>query len=343
MANEQIPPDNTPNYWHTIRANTYRRGLRLHHDREEQIKEMKLYAVDDLRRISSVDTMIIRSSFWGGIALGIIGLVVLLAGMPSIIAIIIGLLLMVGGPASAYFLYLDRTRHRRRTIKYSLVSQAIDRYFRPEVYRATKKLPSSVIEEADIVESEASDYFAGTWKTVPFQFCDMTLYGQSEETRQKIVLFSGQLFILELQAEVPVPILIREREELLSPELYEARKNSPRFFLTGNTQFDRQFAVSFGEDHRASGFEETGDESLDDVKVQIHRIIDEMVVDILKADVSVGHAILLNTCVNLCLDLIVPECPIGRAHNPFCIFRSIMRDVLSSCKSHTRQGNGYKC
>ena len=280
---------NTANYWHSVRPNGHTRGLRLHRDREHQLKEMKQYVrpVDEVGRIVVMDTRIINGAFVIAIVLGLAGIVILVLHQ-STAALMAGLMLLILGPAASYLLYRNRKVHRRRIVKYSLVNQAVDRYFHPEVYLAQKNLPEMLIQEAALVDSwksaEVSDYFAGIWKALPFQFGDLTITGIAPETRQSAILFSGQLFILELANEVPVPILIREREELLSPEMYEAFKKSPRFFLTGNEQFDRQFALSFGEEKRASGFEDTGDSSLDEVRAQVHSVIDSMVQDILDAD-----------------------------------------------------------
>ena len=279
------------NYWHSMRSNGHRVGLRLHWDREVQLKEMKQYVrpLNEVGRTVLMDSRLISCALVIAIVLALAGIAILIFFNASPLGVIIGLLLLICGPIGAYLLYLNRKVHRRRIVKYSLVSQAVERYFHPEVYLAQKKLPDLFIREASLVDdewksAEVSDYFAGIWKSLPFQFGDLTITGSLPGSRQSAILFSGQIFIIELANEVPVPILIREREELLSPEMYEARKESPRFFLTGNEQFDRQFALSFGEEKRASGFEDTGENTQDEIRAKIHETVDSMVQDILDAD-----------------------------------------------------------
>ena len=279
------------NYWHSMRTNGHRRGLRLHWDREIQLREMKQYVrpLNEVGRTVVMDSRIISCALALAIVLALAGIAILIFLHTSTLGLIIGLILLICGPAGAYLLYRNRMVHRRRIVKYSLVSQAVERYFHPEVYLAQKKLPDLFIREASLVEdewksAEVSDYFAGIWKSLPFQFGDLTITGSLPDSRQSAILFSGQIFIIELANEVPVPILIREREELLSPEMYEARKESPRFFITDNEQFDRQFALSYGEDKRASGFEDTGENTQDEVRAKIHETVDSMIQDILDAD-----------------------------------------------------------
>ena len=180
------------------------------------------------------------------------------------------------------------TRQRSRTIKYTLVSNVIDQYFQSSLYLAVKSLSHDKLDDANIVDdwdkAYVSDYFVGVWKDYNIEFGDLTLRGKDKIGKSN-VLFSGQLFIIQLKSDVKIPVSIRERTDVLTPDDYEARKNSDRFFMTGNETFDRQFEVKFGNTNRASGFEETIDGmSPDAQRAYVHSLIDNLTNDIISAD-----------------------------------------------------------
>jgi len=188
---------------------------------------------------------------------------------------------------SLLFAYVTFSK-RHSILKYSVVLQIISQYFKSSIYNASCKLSHDKLDDANIVDdwdsASVSDYFVGAWKDYPIEFGDLTLKGKNK-VGKPIVLFSGQLYIIELKTDIKVPITIRERAELLTPEVYEARKSSDRFFVTSNETFDRQFEVKFGNPNRASGFEETHNGlSPEAQRTYVHSILDGMTADIIAAD-----------------------------------------------------------
>ena len=178
---------------------------------------------------------------------------------------------------------------RAKHIKYSLVHSLLKSYFNTEAYQAYWRVPEELVDEADICEewdkASASDYFSGVWKNVKFQFCDLALFCTGKGFRRSQRVFSGQFFIIETGLALQPGISIRERKEPLSAEVYAGLKNSDRFFLTGNEQFDRQFDVYLGSSRSVRGFEhDCCGVSIDEQHHKAHRIVDVLVQDILDSD-----------------------------------------------------------
>ena len=273
--------DNQP-YWHKIEHKS--KSLRGQ-DAKIQQREMAKYVLDDkaAEKVIVTDTWIIRLAPLMGVAILLLGVILTVMGQWwfGICALVITLIDLA-------FVW-SRIRHRARTAKYSLVHEAIMPYFKPEIYLAYKQLPEDVIREADICDewdsAVMSDYFLGSWKGVQFEFGDLTLRGKRIGNTTVEPLFMGQLFIIETGLNLVNPISIRERLEPLSQEVYEGRKNSERFFLTGNEQFDRQFDVRLGSSHCVNGFEDGVDgKSVADIRKEAHDIVDVLAADIIEAD-----------------------------------------------------------
>ena len=185
-----------------------------------------------------------------------------------------GILLIVILILAGIVLGLRGRSHRNLAVKYSLVYRAIERYFRPEVYLARKSVPTDIVHELEMVEdwesAFVSDYFWGTWRGVRFAFGDLTIRGNGRHDR----LFSGQLFIIETGLALEFPIVIREREKLLTPE--ELAAMGPEEYRTGNEAFDRQFAISLGI--AAEG------EARAEHEARAHALVDPICADIIEAD-----------------------------------------------------------
>ena len=269
-------------YWHTIEHKTKNARVK---DAQTQEREMSKYVLEGAaaEKVIVSDTWMIRlAPIFGGIIL-LCGILLFFTGhwLMGIGSLALG--------AVDFFFVFDRVRHRARTAKYSIVHQVIEPYFKPEIYLAYKKLPEDVIREADICDewdsALMSDYFLGNWKGVPFEFGDLTLKGKPVGGDQVQSLFMGQLYIIETGLNLTTPISIRERLEPLSQEVYEGRKNSERFFLTGNVQFDRQFDVRLGNSHCVNGFEDGVEgRSVEEIRKEAHDLVDELAADIIEAD-----------------------------------------------------------
>ena len=269
-------------YWHKIEHKTKNARVR---DAQTQEREMIRYVLDGdvAEKVIVADTWMIRlAPFVGGMIL-LCGIFLFFTGHWLMG---IGALVLCG--VDFLFVY-DRIRHRARTAKYSIVHQAIEPYFKPEIYLAYKRLSDDVIREADICDewdsALMSDYFLGSWKGIPFEFGDLTLKGKEVGSNTVQTLFMGQLYIIETGLNLTTPISIRERLEPLSQEVYEGRKNSERFFLTGNVQFDRQFDVRLGSSRCVNGFEDGMEgRSPAELRKEAHALVDELAADIIEAD-----------------------------------------------------------
>lgn len=254
---------------------------------ELQKKEMAKFVQEDdcnLKEQLKKDTWCICLSPLAG-AVGIAGFVIFLNYGHWILGLIVLVMLI----CLMLVIAVHGVRHRTKVVKYSLVHCVLQKYFNPDVYLAYYRVPDDMLNEADIVDdwdkALASDYFSGTWKNVKFQFCDVTIYEGSGGCKKRNKVFSGQLFVIETGLELQTGITIHERKEPLSAEVYAGMKNSDRFFLTGNEQFDRQFDVHLGCSKNVIGFEQKqGGLSPEAQRQQAHDIVDRMIQDILDAD-----------------------------------------------------------
>lgn len=258
-----------------------------------QNKEMAKFLCEDFDELKlrlKKDTNRILFSPLAGVA-GVIGMGTLcFCGHWFIGLIVLGICLIVMAAVAA-----SGFHHRARTVKYSMVYKVLKSYFEPKVYLAYCRVPEAILNEADIIEdwdkATGSDYFWGTWKENKFQFADVSAYVRSSGIKKPERVFSGQLFVLETGLGLQTGISIHERVEPISAEIYAGMKNSERFFLTGNEQFDRQFDVHLGNCRNVSGFEqEQAGLSPEDQRKRAHEIVDPMVQDILDADkYAVSH------------------------------------------------------
>lgn len=256
------------------------------HEHELQAIEMARYVKPEnqVKRIVRRDTQLIHATVAAIILCVLCGILLAIFGF-WIIASAIAIL----GAASSVACHVYFLRHRVRIVKYSIVNQILDKYFHTSLYLASHEFTQQDVANAAILDhwskARVSDYFVGTWQERKFEFGDLSITGIPDEEEQATSSFSGQLYILDLKQTLRVPILIRERHEPLSNEEFKARKNSDRFFLTGDERFDRQFEVKIGDTKRASGFEATSNGmSPDEQRKYAHSLIDPMTSDLIAAD-----------------------------------------------------------
>lgn len=225
------------------------RSSRMSRDIRRQQAEMKryVYPIEELKKHLRID----------------IGMMI---GAPVVLCVMLGVCISLGGLAGVLIflavaavmglVFHNRLMHFRKSVKYSMVFNAIDKTFSPEVYLAYKDVDEDVLEAAGIVEDwhegRMSDYFRGSWRNFPFSFGDVHITGREVNKKLAQTIYSGQLFVIETGLDLKSWITIRERKTMLTPELYEAQKSSDKFFMTGNAQFDRQFEVRFGMSGKAS-------------------------------------------------------------------------------------------
>ena len=269
-------------YWHKVEHKAKSTRGR---DAAIQQREMKKYVLDDkdAEHVIVMDTWMIRVAPFVGGSILLCGILLFVFGHWILALCALGIC------AIDLLFIFERYRHRARTAKYSIVHQALEPFFNPEIYLAFKRLPTEIIREADICDewdnAVMSDYFLGSWKGTQFEFGDLILRGKTMENPKMETLFMGQLFIIETGLNLTTPISIRERLEPLSQEDYEGRKNSERFFLTGNEQFDRQFDVRLGSSHCVNGFEQTIEGKTPAIiRAEAHAIIDKLAPDLIEAD-----------------------------------------------------------
>ncbi len=266
-------------YWKSIES---RKEAILASDRERESKEMAQFSSSDPVKVVNRDLLKFKGTVCVA-AIGGIGAIVLGFFGSWWIALVV-LVIMAGGG----FLYGSTVlRHRTKVVKYSMVREVVTSYFSPEVYLASRDVSDDVLDEADIVpdwdSASMSDYFSGNWKGTPFQFGDVSIF--RKDGHKKECIFSGQLFILETGFELQTGISIHERSEPLSEEMYAGIKNSDRFFMTGNQQFDRQFEVHLGKADNVNGFEQHSEGvSPEKQRESAHRILDVIAQDIIEAD-----------------------------------------------------------
>lgn len=275
--------DNKKPYWHRIENNSKQAQQA---DINTQKQHMERYLLPEDRIVPTLkrNRLIIFLSPLCMIA-GICACCILIAYNHAFIGIALAIL----GTILTCAIALAIIFNENHTIKYSLVYQAIKKYFEPEIYLAYRKIPEDIISEADIADewdtASASDYIYGAWKECTFEFADISLRGRELKSEKPKTIFSGQLFVIETNLALESPICIRERLQPLSTEMYEGLKNSDRFFLTGNEKFDRQFDVRLGNSRCVSGFEAgTNGISPSQQRQKAHEIVDAIAQDIIEAD-----------------------------------------------------------
>ncbi len=277
-------------YWSTIEEQTAPCQAK---DRAEEKKELSRYGVEDdkLKKKVSAITWKFRGLIAGCLIFVVCGVILVTYGgvLGGLLGGGIGFVICV----VAAFLVNWRCQ---KLIKYSLVRTAVTRYFSPEIYLAYKRVPEAIIEETDVVGdfdfAWVSDYFAGTWRDVKFQFGDLTIRGRREKSPVRSKLFTGQLFVIETGLNLETPLTIHERVEPISSELYEGRKNSNRFFQTGNEAFDRQFEVRLGT-RSVNGGPSEDSVKRSNLNKAAHDIVDVIAQDIVDADAfAVSHTVM---------------------------------------------------
>ena len=218
-------------------------------------------------------------------------------GAPILLVIMLAVCIAIGGVlgfvifllilAVLGFVFHNRLMHFRKSVKYSMVYNAINKTFSPEVYLAYKDVDEDVLDSAGIVEdwSEAkmSDYFRGSWRGFPFTFGDIRIMGHEMNKKLAQTVYFGQLFVIETGLDLKSWITIRERKTMLTPELYEAQKSSDKFFTTDNAQFDRQFEVRFGLNGKAA----TDEAALEAARKVARDLVDSLAQDMIAADAYV--------------------------------------------------------
>ncbi|MBQ4359310.1 MAG: DUF3137 domain-containing protein [Proteobacteria bacterium] len=218
-------------------------------DIKRQQAEMKryVYPLDALKKHLRIDI---------GVMIGAPVLLVIMLIVCVSIGGLLGVVIFLLVLAVLGFVFHNRLMHFRKSVKYSMVFNAINKTFSPEVYLAYKNVDEDILDAAGIVEdwSEAkmSDYFRGTWRGFPFSFGDIRITGHEVNKKLAQTLYFGQLFVIETGLDLKTWITIHERKTMLTPELYEAQKSSDKFFTTGNAQFDRQFEVRVGANGKSS-------------------------------------------------------------------------------------------
>ena len=265
-------------YWIKLEENTAPGGEL---DRKIEARDTKAFVVpqEALKRKMVIGQWLFYLSFLPIVA-GLGGCVELaLKG-----ATLWGVLIFILGIVATIVLSRIFYYRNQKLVKYSLVREIIRQYFNPDIYLAYKRIPDALIDETDVVDdyqhASVSDYFSGTWRDVHFQFGDLTIRGGGKAAHNH-KLFTGQLFIIETGLALETPVTIRERKEPISAELYEGRKNSDRFFKTGNETFDRQFDVQTTcRNQIDSRTEEVGINQIQ----EIHDIVDVIAQDIIEAD-----------------------------------------------------------
>lgn len=266
-------------YWKSIEA---RKEAVLASDRERESTEMSQFSCGEPVKVVKQDMHKFIGSVCfasaGGICAVCLGVFGIWWAAAAVLFIAVGGGILYGSAV---------LRHRTKVVKYSMVREIVTSYFAPEVYLAGRDVSDDVLDEADIVplwdSASMSDYFSGNWKGTHFQFGDISIF--LKNGHKKECIFSGQLFILETGLELKTGITIHERSEPLSDEIYAGVKNSDRFFLTGNQQFDRQFDVHLGKSDSVNGFEQHRDGvSPEEQRKCAHRILDSIAQDIIEAD-----------------------------------------------------------
>lgn len=277
-------------YWSTIEEQTAPCQAK---DKAEEVKELARYGVEEgrLKKTVSAITWKLRGLVAGSVIFVVCGVILVTYGW-----MLAGLLGGGIGFVLCVLVAVLVNLRRQKLIKYSLVRTAITRYFNPEIYLAYKRVPDVIIEETDVVGdldfAWVSDYFSGTWRDVKFQFGDLTIRGHREKSPVRTKLFTGQLFVIETGLNLETPLTIHERVEPISSELYEGRKNSNRFFQTGNEAFDRQFEVRLGA---RSAINAVSEDSVkrSNLNKAAHDIVDVIAQDIVDADAfAVSHTVM---------------------------------------------------
>lgn len=269
---EMSKVDNMP-YWKKVESNAQRR---LKEDQRASARETQRYRVDEaaLSELVDRDNRLIRS----GISVAGVGIV---GGFIFVITghILLGVLLLILIMTVGSMIVVHSRNHRYDLIKYSLVSRVLERHFHTQVYLAKKNIPLEIIHELEMVDdcdrAIVSDYFCGTWRGIPFSFGDIAIRGTGHREKQ----FSGQLFIIETGYALEHAIVVRERCEPLSAELYAARCQNEKFYRTGNEAFDRQFEVSIGQNLEGDEVE-----NITAFYAQAHKLLDCLCQDIIDAD-----------------------------------------------------------
>lgn len=248
-------------------------------DVKRQQAEMKryVYPMDELKKHLRIDI---------GMMIGAPVLLVLaLVGSISL-GLWAGLFLFLASLAVLGVVVYNRLMHFRKSVKYSMVFNAIKKTFNPEVYLAYKSVDEDVLDSAgfsmDWSEAKMSDYFRGSWRGFPFSFGDISIIKYGDSKKLANTVYSGQLFVIETGLALKSWITIHEREAMLTPEHYEGQKQAGKFFTTGNAQFDRQFEVNFGVTGR-----DVSDERKDAARQTALRLVERLAQDMIAADAYV--------------------------------------------------------
>ncbi|MBQ9242766.1 MAG: DUF3137 domain-containing protein [Proteobacteria bacterium] len=255
------------------------KATRNSRDVRRQQAEMKryVYPLDELKKHLRIDIgmmigapVLLLGALAGSISLGLWG----------------GLFLFLASLAVLGFVFHDRLMHFRKSVKYSMVFNAIKKTFNPEVYLAYKTVDEDVLDSAgfsmDWSEAKMSDYFRGSWRGFPFSFGDISIIKYGDNKKLANTVYSGQLFVIETGLDLKSWITIHERETMLTPEHYEGQKQAGKFFTTGNAQFDRQFEVNFGVNGR-----DVSDARKEAARQTALRLVERLSQDMIAADAYV--------------------------------------------------------
>jgi hypothetical protein len=170
------------------------------------------------------------------------------------VAIPVGLLFLAGAFV-LLLLFSGQAGRGKKLLAANVTRAALEGLFTVEEYRPHQHIHSASISAADLVKDwnriSGSDFVRGQYKGHNIQFSDVKLEKETEytdddgDTRTRTELrFKGQWLVLELEKELPSPVLLRERKGLL-----KGRAKSD--VETENAAFNEKYLILTQDGHTA--------------------------------------------------------------------------------------------